>query len=130
VVRVLIVDDDDSIRGTVRDVLEDAGYTVSEAADGLSALDQMRSAREPMVVVLDLMMPELDGAGVLGTVAGDQRLSNQHSIVLVTASARTFTLAFANLLTSMHIPVLTKPFDVDTLLEQVARAARRLQGAQ
>jgi two-component system, chemotaxis family, chemotaxis protein CheY len=124
--RVLVVDDDDTIRETLRFALEDAGYTALEAADGLSALRVMRATTERMVVLLDLMMPGLDGAGVLGAVAGDARLSTQFACVLVTANTRTLTLAFANLLTNLHVPIVSKPFDVDRLLDIVDQASSRL----
>ena len=126
VTRVLVVDDDEGIRETIRFALEDMGYTVTEAADGLTALQRLRAGKERMVVVLDLMMPGLDGAGVLGAVAADARLSSQYAFVLMTANTRTLTLAFATLLQNLSIPVLAKPFDVDVLLNAVAAAAHRL----
>ena len=70
---ILIVDDDTSIRETLRYVLEDAGYIVTEAQDGLQALEYLRKTPDPVIVLLDMMMPRLDGAGLLGTVAGDSR---------------------------------------------------------
>ncbi|MBF6592629.1 MAG: response regulator [Ktedonobacterales bacterium] len=126
VTHVLVVDDDDAIRDAVRFALEDAGYTVSEASNGLAALKQLRAATDRAVVLLDLMMPGLDGAGVLGAVAGDHRLASRHTYILVTANTKTLTLAFANLLTSLSVPILSKHFDVDVLLETVASAARRI----
>ncbi|HLJ80264.1 MAG TPA: response regulator [Ktedonobacterales bacterium] len=126
VTRVLIVDDDEGIRETIRFALEDAGYTVAEASDGLAALKQLRAGRERMVVLLDLMMPGLDGAGLLGAVAADAQLSSQYAFVLITANTKTLTLAFATLLQNLSVPVLTKPFDIDTLLDAVATAAHRL----
>ena len=124
--RVLIVDDDRDIRETVRSALEDARYSVVEAGDGLNALRILRESGEPMVVLLDLMMPSLDGAGVLGAVAGDHRLSTRFSYVLVTASHKTLPLAFVNLLTNLKTPILNKPFDLDTLLDVVHASAQRL----
>jgi CheY-like chemotaxis protein len=101
VTRVLVVDDDEGIRETIRFALEDVGYAVAEAADGLAALQRLRAGKDRMVVVLDLMM-------------------------LMTANTRTLTLAFATLLQNLSIPVLAKPFDVDVLLDAVAAAAHRL----
>lgn len=124
--RVLIVDDDEGIRETIRFALEDSGCVVTEATDGLAALRILRSGKERMVVLVDLMMPGLDGAGLLGAVAADARLSTQYAFVLITANTRTLTLAFATLLQNLSVPVLTKPFDIDTLLDAVAAAARRL----
>jgi CheY-like chemotaxis protein len=125
-VNILVVDDDDAIRETLRFALEDAGYQVSEAPEGMAALRLLRSTRDRMVVLLDLMMPGLDGAGVLGAVAGDHQLTTQHSYILLTANTRTLTLAFANLLSNLQVPTLRKPFDIDDLLKVIARASGRL----
>src|SRR5262245_58413653 len=56
--RVLLVDDDQAIRETLRFALEDAGYQVLEAADGIAALQALRATPTGMVVLLDLMMPK------------------------------------------------------------------------
>ena len=117
---VLIVDDDISIRETLRFLLEEAGYGVFEAQDGLQALDYLRKTPSPMIVLLDLMMPRLDGAGTLGTVAGDVRRLRRHSYILMTAGHQTLSLAFAHLLADLSVPVIYKPFDIDKLLDTIA----------
>ena len=62
--RILLVEDEEPLRGVLRDLLEREGYTVIEAADGVQALDGIdRSA--PDIIVLDLNLPRLDGFGVL-----------------------------------------------------------------
>jgi CheY-like chemotaxis protein len=120
VAHVLIVDDDENIRETLRLALEDANHVVHVAANGIAALSLLRSTRLPMVVLLDLMMPGLDGAGVLGAVAGDRRLATDFAYILVTANSKTLPLAF------VKVPILSKPFDIDRLLATVDRAAARL----
>src|SRR2546429_476284 len=62
--KVLLVDDEDSLRKVVKDLLERDGYIVSEARDGVQALDQVDRVG-PDIIVLDLNMPGLDGYGVL-----------------------------------------------------------------
>jgi CheY-like chemotaxis protein len=57
---VLVVDDDEGVRQLLRRMLEPAGYTVAEAENGRVALERLREA-VPGVVLLDLMMPEMDG---------------------------------------------------------------------
>src|SRR5262249_36997095 len=103
--RVLLVDDDQAIREILRFALEDAGYQVLEASDGMAALQALHDASSGMVVLLDLMMPKLDGAGVLGVVAGNRRLVRRHVFVLTTASQQTMSLAFVNLLANLNVPV-------------------------
>lgn len=61
---VLIVDDDPSIRAMLGFVFDDAGFTVTEAVDGREALEVLRTT-PPALMVLDLMMPEVDGVAVL-----------------------------------------------------------------
>jgi type II secretory ATPase GspE/PulE/Tfp pilus assembly ATPase PilB-like protein/ActR/RegA family two-component response regulator len=62
--KVLLVDDEDALRRVMRDLLEREGYIVSEARDGVQALDQV-DRTGPDVIVLDLNLPGLDGYGVL-----------------------------------------------------------------
>jgi DNA-binding response OmpR family regulator len=62
--RVLVVDDAPSLRDLLKTMLSDAGYTVATAEDGLAALDRIAEA-PPDLLILDLMMPRLDGFAVL-----------------------------------------------------------------
>ena len=124
---VLVVDDEQDIRDALRLILEDAGYRVIEAENGLRALERLRTEPEGMVVLLDYMMPVLDGAGVLGTVANDGALARRHRYILMTAATKTFALAFAKLLGELGVPVVAKPFDLDRLVGMVAAAAARLR---
>lgn len=125
---VLVVDDDDAIRESVALCLRDEGYTVLEAADGMSALDRMREHREGMVVLLDLNMPEVSGYGVVQAVELEPALSARHVLVIMSAQRRTLPLAFVEQMTRLHIAVLPKPFDITKLVEVVATANERLQG--
>ena len=58
---VLIVDDDHDVVESLRDFFEDEGFEVGTAADGRAALDQLRAGLRPCVILLDLMMPRLNG---------------------------------------------------------------------
>jgi len=124
---VLIVDDDEGIRESLRYALEDAGHTVLEVPDGIEALKLLRESSQRMVVLVDLMMPGLDGAGVLGAVAADPQLASQYAYILMTANPRTLPPAFAGLLQSLAVPYFAKPFDVDDLLTLVDKAWDELQ---
>jgi CheY-like chemotaxis protein len=121
VTHVLVVDDDRSIRETLRVVLQEEGYTVSEAEDGQVALRILQASKEPMVVLLDLRMPVLDGERVLAFVAEDQRLSTLHAFLLITANPITEKLR--RLLLQLQVPVIPKPFDLDKLIDIVADTA-------
>ena len=68
--RVLVVDDKESNRELLRTMLEHAGHEVTEAGDGVAALESMR-LEKPEVVLLDIQMPSLDGYAVLERVLAD-----------------------------------------------------------
>jgi putative two-component system response regulator len=70
--RILVVDDEAPNRGLVRKVLEPMGYEIAEAADGEEAVAEI-SARPPDLVLLDLIMPKMDGYSVLRTIKSDPR---------------------------------------------------------
>jgi CheY-like chemotaxis protein len=126
--RVLIVDDDTDIRMTMRMMLEEiGGHTVLEAEDGESGLRALRASAEPLVVLLDLLMPGMDGIDVLRTVAEDEQLAGQHAFVLVTVSRRARNREFPVSLL-MSVPVVPKPFDMFVLLDTVTQAEHRLHG--
>lgn len=122
----LVVDDDQDTRDILRVVLEDSGYAVAEAADGVQALDALRASAVPLVVVLDLDLPRLDGIGVLRAVAADARLSQRHAFVLLTAVAHKRYQAAEEYCATLAVPLILKPFELDELLDTVAGAAHRL----
>ena len=123
---VLVVDDDEGVRESLRWILEDEGYTVFEAADGRPALETLSVHPNGMVVLLDLNMPGIDGVAVMHAVEEQAHLAARHAYIVMTANGRTLPLAFVNRLTRMQTPVLTKPFDLDKLLATVAAAADKL----
>jgi CheY-like chemotaxis protein len=127
---VMIVDDDAAIRATLRAVLEEEGYTVSEADDGRAGLELLRSsarAGSGAVVLLDLMMPVLDGAGVLRVVAAERAIADAYAFVLVTAAPNAPNPSLRELLARLDIAVLQKPFELEELLATVERAAGRVR---
>lgn len=127
---VFVVDDDPGIRAVLRSALEADDHAVLEAADGVSALQELRASPWPLVVLLDLRMPHLDGAGVLGTVAGDRVLAQRHRFLLLTSNPLPLPPALGTLLACLNVPVVSKPFDVDTLLDVVAHLVHDTHGAR
>jgi two-component system, NtrC family, response regulator AtoC len=122
----LIVDDDEGIRETLATILDDEGYVVLEARDGLEALALLRVFPHALVVLLDLWMPRLGGEDVLAAVAADSALVSRHAFVLVTANLATASPELQHLLAALAVPVVRKPFDIDVLLSAIAVAVRRL----
>ncbi len=120
--RVLVVDNDDGIRETARFLLEDAGYEVVEAADGEAALQVLLDSSGPLVVLLDIVMPRVDGIDVLRQARRNGRLK-RHAFVVWTASRAEIP---ADLLMALRVPLVRKPFDLDELLAIVSQATSRL----
>ena len=81
--KILVADDEKDIRSVLRLYLEDAGYEVVEAADGLQALEALES-QEIDLCLLDIMMPELDGYQVLKRT----RETNDVPIIVVSAKGQ------------------------------------------
>ena len=80
-VRVLVVEDDPSVRGLLQTLLVAEGYEVSTASDGLGGLGQI-AATSPALVLLDLVMPDLGGARVLQELREDPELARLPVLVV------------------------------------------------
>ncbi|HEX8981703.1 MAG TPA: response regulator [Ktedonobacterales bacterium] len=124
--RILVVDDDQDIRETLRLALEDEGYEVEEAEDGVEALLLMRDSAGPLVVILDFRMPRLNGLSVLRHVNTAKSPAVHHNFVLVTANRAMLSTTGLKLLQRMDVPIVEKPFDLNDLLDLVTRAADAL----
>ena len=109
-VRVLVVDDDPSIRRMIMAALRREGYTFNEAANGKEALESMRRDR-PDVVILDLMMPMVSGWDVLRERSSDPELLSIP--VIVVSANRSAELASA--MDKGICAFLPKPFDIVAL---------------
>jgi CheY-like chemotaxis protein len=111
---VLLVEDDPDIRDIVQDVLEAEGYDVVPASHGRQALEFLNGVRgggvPPDIVILDMMMPLVDGRHVLDAIRNDQSLSSVPVVVMsaVTHEKPVGAAAF-----------LRKPFSLDTLFDAV-----------
>jgi CheY-like chemotaxis protein len=127
VTEVLAVDDNDTIRASLRFILEDAGYAVFEAWDGRSALDRLADHPEGMIVLLDLAMPGMDGTTLLEALHAQPALAARHPIIIVTAYADIpFPKRLAELIDTLSVQVVDKPFSIDEMLQAVQSAEQRL----
>lgn len=123
----LVVDDDGAIRELVGELLEAEGYIVELAGDGQQALTRLRAAPGPMVVLLDVMMPVLNGVETLQAVAADLTLAARHGFIIVTASSIGDYAGLPLLIQEFNAPVLMKPFSIEALLAATALVAGRLR---
>ena len=112
--KVLVVEDDAELRGILVEALEEEGYRVVAAGDGLEALDLVRRDL-PDVVLLDLGLPLLDGQEF-----ADACRTAQRPVRIVVVSGAEVPPAMANM---GAVAQVRKPFDMDELLGTVRRVA-------
>ena len=113
---VLVVDDDPDILEAVCDILEGEGYRVARARNGREALERL-DEEKPILILLDLMMPVMDGLAFARALRGRER---DRSIPIVVISADGDPQKAAALGARGF---LAKPFDIDALLAEVASLA-------
>jgi CheY-like chemotaxis protein len=114
---VLVVDDDLGTREALTDPLEDCGYSVTAAADGREALDYLRNSSAPGIIILDLMMPVMDGWQFLEQQSHDPALLALPVIVVTATPPQVSVRAKA---------VLQKPIQFKSLLEMLERFLPRV----
>jgi two-component system chemotaxis response regulator CheY len=112
---VLAVDDSASIREMIVSVLIGKGYRVTSAADGREALQRLRAATEPYIVLLDIVMPLMDGIAVVHEIERDASLKAiGHKFVLMSSTVR---------MSQPDVPPtagqLAKPFTRQQLMEMI-----------
>jgi YesN/AraC family two-component response regulator len=120
--RILIIDDDDKLRTTLRSLLENAGYTVDEAEDGAQGLARFRENSADLVIT-DIVMPEREG---LETIMELKREAPKLKIIAMSGGGK-FTpngyLRMAEKLGAVH--TIAKPFTKDLVLSAVKEVLQR-----
>lgn len=111
---MLVVEDDPSIRRLVNMVLQRAGYRVDVASDGIEAVLKL-GVCDYDVIILDLMMPNLDGFSFMNTLAENDPARLKKIIVTSAASPNIIKDRIGDL----PFAVLSKPFDISQLAERV-----------
>jgi DNA-binding response OmpR family regulator len=120
--RILLVEDDRSIAGFVEPELERAGFLVRCAYDGVTGLEEARKYG-PALIVLDIMLPGLDGVGIL------KRLREEgNGVPVIMLTARDTMLDKVHSLDRGADDYLTKPFDIEELLARIRALLRRVEG--
>lgn len=115
--RILLIEDDAGIRESVAECLLSEGYEVSPVSNGVEGLEHLRQAARPDLIVLDLVMPLMNGSQFLQALRADPAFKDL-PVVLMTAAMPS---------AGMPIPqadgYLAKPFELDDLLDAVERYA-------
>jgi CheY-like chemotaxis protein len=102
---ILIIDDDSNSREALAELLADEGYVVAAAANGAEGLAYLRSGQPAHVILLDLMMPGVDGWDFRAEQKRDAALA-QIPVIVMSAAGKLLDADYA----------LRKPIDVDALL--------------
>ena len=117
-VSLLIADDDDLLRNLVKEVLEDEGYQVYTAADGQETVDIFWEHPEIALVILDIMMPKMDGIEVL------QEIRERTDIPVLMLTALGDSSSELSCLRNGASDFVSKPFHYDILVERVKNLLR------
>lgn len=122
--RILVVDDEPDVAASVAQILEDAGFVAAVATSAQKALTLIGQSR-PDLVVLDIIMPDMDGIAVCRKIRSDPYLC-QLPIIFLTAKGRSADVARG--LDAGGDDYLVKPFDVIELPARVRAHLRRIPG--
>ncbi len=120
VARVLVVDDDPAIRSMLVELLTDEGYETLVAGDGRTAVEVAKN-RHPDVILMDLMMPVLDGASATRLIKSNP--DTEHVRIIAMSAGANLRLQVTDLPAD---GVVSKPFDLDALLADVSIQLRQL----
>ncbi|MFE7193751.1 two-component system response regulator CseB [Kitasatospora sp. NPDC057541] len=118
--RILIVEDDEVIREATRMALERYGFPVSTAADGLEGLEMFHAVR-PDLVLLDVMLPLLDGVGLC------RRIREESQLPILMMSARTDPVDVVSGLEAGADDYVVKPFESAVLVARIRTVLRRIR---
>jgi DNA-binding response OmpR family regulator len=122
--RVLVVDDEPAIRALVAKIVERQGFPVDSARDGAEAIS-MLEGESYGVVVLDLMMPNVDGFALIDFI---KKRGGEHPAIIVISAGDSASLR--RLDGSLVHSIVRKPFDIDVLGDLIAAAARSMEESQ
>jgi CheY-like chemotaxis protein len=122
---VLVIEDDEDVAETLAEALSDQGYRIICAANGADALALLRSGQRPSVILLDMMMPVMDGREFRDLQREDPELADIPVIVL------TANVSAGAVVAEMNVTrFLKKPVRLDELLDAVADASAERGGAE
>jgi UDP-3-O-[3-hydroxymyristoyl] N-acetylglucosamine deacetylase len=121
---ILVVDDEDKVRESVKEVLTDEGYRVLDTADTTRVLELIE-AEQPGLVLLDIWMPEIDGIGLLKEIKSKKPMTN---VVMISGHGNIHTAVTATKFGAFDF--IEKPVSLDGLLHTVQRALGELPATQ
>ncbi len=117
--RILCVDDEEDIRKTLKDILEDEGFEVKTAIDGKDCLNQLKKLK-PNVILLDILMPGLTTKEIL---AGIKRIDSKIPVIILTV-VKLSEATKKKLLDSNMADFIEKPFDNNDLIKRIKKVIK------
>lgn len=121
--RILIVDDDGDTREALAELLSMEGFEVLEAGDGSDAFERLRTAEPPDLILLDLVMPKMDGWQLHAEILKDESLAPIPVVVMTAAQDKVWRTVNVR-------EVLKKPFTLSHMLEAISRHCGTARSAQ
>lgn len=122
---VCIIDDDEDIRASLRFLLEEAGYDVVEAREGTQGLSLLETSADPLIVLFDYHTPR-EHSALLAFADQERHLTERHAFICMTTYREGFSPTLLSLLAQFQVPIIAKPFAIETVLEAVKGAEQRL----
>jgi CheY-like chemotaxis protein len=120
--QILVVDDDDDIREVMQEALVAEGFRVDVAKDGQEALSRLETGEQAPLILLDMMMPRMDGETFLKVLRERPRLADAR-VVVISGNARVRDQASDLRAAACFV----KPFELEELLSVIRRLTRQSQ---
>ena len=115
--RILIIDDDAAVRGTLRTMLQKAGYETIEAPDGRDASRMLDGVD---LIITDLLMPDMDGVDLLGSI---RKAGHAMPVIAISGGGRVDPRGYLDVARALGAyAAFSKPFDMDVMLATVREA--------
>ncbi len=121
--QVLVIDEDAAIRATLGFLLEDGGHTVTTTGSPAAALERLVTCAERVVVLFDAGAPRVSNGQITALAMADDERLRRHAYICMSTSAALIHPDLRQVLISLNVPIIEKPFDLDTLLIMVDQAA-------
>jgi CheY-like chemotaxis protein len=116
---LLVVDDDEPTREALQEILEREGHRVVTASNGAEAIARMRQTPQPELVIMDLMMPVMDGWDLAALLRAEPAFADPPMIIVTAFGERALQRA------PVATAYLSKPLKADRVIQEVARALER-----
>ncbi len=124
--QVIVIDDEENIRSAVKLILEDEGFQVIEAEDGVSGLATIMRTETPSIVLLDILMPRMTGNTVIRELSHNPALLQKHAYIVITATLRRIEPDVIKLMKQFNIHAMQKPLEVINLLSMIHKCIEQL----